>query len=69
MSSDTKFTASNYGIETTARQEWEIVTTGAYPTSCSADYLSKSKLHRRKLHTLRYAMIVGLFCQVSFETY
>ena len=53
--SDTKFTASNYGIETTARQEWEIVTTEAYPTSCTAEYRRKSEHHKRKLHKLRYA--------------
>jgi hypothetical protein len=50
--SDTKFTASNYGLETTARQEWEIVTTGAYPKSCSAVYRLKSELHKRKLRKL-----------------
>jgi len=50
--SDTKFTASNYGLETTAKHEWEIVTSGAYTKSCTDSYTETSARHDRKLRKL-----------------
>ena len=54
--SDTTFNSSNYDIETTARQEWQVVCTGAFPTSCSEEYKRKSNAFNRKIRKLKDLM-------------
>ena len=54
--STTKFVASNYGLETTAKQEWEIVDTGGYVKSCSKEYIERSKACGRVIRKLSELM-------------